>query len=255
MPWQGIIDKERNLAAQTVQKYLRGYIIRNKIKKIRHELTIDSSWAEIEKGGYFRIVNYVSPADIRSKLGPYSVKEIPPDGLSAARVYKDSQMLEDGSHYEGEWASLRTTAGTQGYDRVREGFGVQRFMDGSIYEGWFKGDRAHGKGRLIHTDGYIYEGDWFEDKAQGRGIYTNQDGSKYEGQFYEDRQEGKGTEVWADGAQYTGEYKNGKKNGRGLFKWTDGSQYDGEFVDNNFEGQGEYRWADGRVYKGTWVNN
>jgi hypothetical protein len=77
---------------------------------------------------------------------------------------------KDGRHYV---ASLRTTAGTQGYDRVREGFGVQRFMDGSIYEGWFKGDRAHGKGRLIHTDGYIYEGDWFEDKAQGRGIYTN----------------------------------------------------------------------------------
>jgi hypothetical protein len=38
-------------------------------------------------------------------------------------------------------------------------------MDGSIYEGWFKADKAYGKGRLIHTDGYIYEGDWVDDKA------------------------------------------------------------------------------------------
>jgi hypothetical protein len=36
---------------------------------------MDSSWAEIEKGGYFRIVNYVSPTDIRAKIGPYNVKD------------------------------------------------------------------------------------------------------------------------------------------------------------------------------------
>ena len=46
-------------------------------------------------------------------------------------------------------------------------------MDGSIYEGWYKDDRAHGLGRLIHTDGYIYEGDWVDDKAEGYGTYTN----------------------------------------------------------------------------------
>ena len=74
-PWQPIITKERNLAAQTIQKYLRGYIIKNRLKRVKHELTIDSSWAEIEKGGYFRIVNYVSPSDIRSRIGPYSVKD------------------------------------------------------------------------------------------------------------------------------------------------------------------------------------
>ena len=136
-------------------------------------MTIDSSWAEIEKGGYFRIVNYVSPTDIRTKIGPYNVKDKVPQGISDLRVYKESMMLGDGSSYEGEWASLRTNPGTQGYERVREGYGVQRFMDGSIYEGWFKADKAYGKGRLIHTDGYIYEGDWLDDKAEGNGIYTN----------------------------------------------------------------------------------
>lgn len=81
--------------------------------------------------------------------------------------------LDDGSTYEGEWASIRTKPGTDGYTRVREGYGVQRWMDGSIYEGWYKADRANGLGRLIHTDAYIYEGDWVDDKAEGYGTYTN----------------------------------------------------------------------------------
>ncbi len=136
-------------------------------------MTIDSSWAEIEKGGYFRIVNYVSPTDIRAKIGPYNVKDSQPPGISDKRLYKDSTLLDDGSNYEGEWASLRSGVGTNGFDRVREGYGVQRFMDGSIYEGWFKADRAYGKGRMIHTDGYIYEGEWRDDKAEGYGTYTN----------------------------------------------------------------------------------
>jgi len=37
--------------------------------------------------------------------------------------------------------------------------------DGSMYEGEFKKDAYHGKGRLIHNDGDIYEGDWIINKA------------------------------------------------------------------------------------------
>jgi hypothetical protein len=41
---------------------------------------------------------------------------------------------------------------------AREGWGVRRWTDGSIYEGWFKADQACGRGRLIHADGYTYLG-------------------------------------------------------------------------------------------------
>ena len=39
------------------------------------------------------------------------------------------------------------------------------WKDGSIYEGYWLDNMAHGKGRLIHSDGDVYEGDWLNDKV------------------------------------------------------------------------------------------
>jgi len=39
------------------------------------------------------------------------------------------------------------------------------WADGSRYEGYWKGDKANGRGRLIHADGDVYEGDWKDDKS------------------------------------------------------------------------------------------
>jgi len=41
---------------------------------------------------------------------------------------------------------------------MRHGRGKQLWKDGSIYEGYWKNNMAHGKGRLIHSDadGKIY---------------------------------------------------------------------------------------------------
>ncbi len=69
---------------------------------------------------------------------------------------------------------------------------MQVFKDGSVYEGSWRNDMAHGKGRLIHSDGDVYEGDWILDKAAGFGTYERTDGSKYEGQWKNDLQEGFG---------------------------------------------------------------
>ena len=33
-----------------------------------------------------------------------------------------------------------------------------------MYEGEWKSDKAHGKGKYTHMDGAVYEGDWLEDK-------------------------------------------------------------------------------------------
>lgn len=61
---------------------------------------------------------------------------------------------------------------------MREGYGVQRWNDGSVYEGDWKDDKACGKGKLVHADGDIYEGDWRDDKANGYGTYHHANGSK-----------------------------------------------------------------------------
>ena len=37
---------------------------------------------------------------------------------------------------------------------------VYYLSDGSIYEGYWKNDKANGRGRLIHADGDIYDDYW-----------------------------------------------------------------------------------------------
>lgn len=47
-------------------------------------------------------------------------------------------------------------------------------------------------GKFTHVDGDIYEGEWKEDKACGVGTYKHFNGAKYEGQWLDDYQHGKG---------------------------------------------------------------
>ena len=144
---------------------------------------------------------------------------------------------------------------------LRHGRGIQIWVDGSKYEGYWKNDKANFKGKLTHADGDIYEGEWLDDKADGLGTYIHTDGARYEGYWKEDKQDGKGKELWPDGACYEGNYKQGKKSGIGIFKWADGSMYSGEFFDNNIQGKGQYFkighyiWKDKREYIGDWINN
>ena len=74
---------------------------------------------------------------------------------------RDIKILDDGRKYLGEWI-----VGTE----IREGRGITECADGSLYEGWFLGDKANGKGRKIDADGDVYDGFWKDDKAQGYGI-------------------------------------------------------------------------------------
>ena len=43
---------------------------------------------------------------------------------------------------------------------IRDGRGIQIWLDGSRYEGYWKNNKANGHGRLIHADGDVYEGEW-----------------------------------------------------------------------------------------------
>jgi hypothetical protein len=49
---------------------------------------------------------------------------------------------------------------------MRDGYGVQRWSDGARYEGEWKNNKAHGKGKFFHVDGDIFEGEWQLDKGQ-----------------------------------------------------------------------------------------
>ena len=90
---------------------------------------------------------------------------------------------ENKSIYFGEWNPQSDQ---------RHGRGIQCWMDGSKYEGYWKNDRANVKGILNHADGDKYEGEWLDDKAHGFGVYIHADGARYEGNWKEDKQEGEG---------------------------------------------------------------
>ena len=98
-------------------------------------------------------------------------------------VRKPPVEYENKSIYFGEW-NIESDQ--------RHGRGIQCWLDGSRYEGYWKNDKANVKGMLYHADGDIYEGDWLDDKAHGIGLYIHTDGAKYEGTWKEDKQDGKG---------------------------------------------------------------
>ena len=63
--------------------------------------------------------------------------------------------LEDGPIYEGSWNS----------EGKKDGFGIQKWQDGTLYMGQYVDGKANGKGFLDHSDGDLYWGNWVDDKA------------------------------------------------------------------------------------------
>ena len=96
---------------------------------------------------------------------------------------------------------------------LKEGFGVQKWKDGSKYSGMFKQNKASGLGIFIHPDGDKYQGEFENDRANGFGIYVHENGAIYYGQWSDDSQYDIGYEEWTDSSRYSGSYVNGKKEG------------------------------------------
>jgi len=99
--------------------------------------------------------------EIREKLGDFDYDKEP---YISDKPTESRPETEVGNHamYEGDWLT-----GTE----IREGKGKKILRDGSMYEGYWKDNKANGSGRLIHAVGDFYEGQWLADKADGFGVY------------------------------------------------------------------------------------
>ena len=194
-----------------IQSVYKGYIFREHLKEnIKFQLLKKSTNMSSNNSLKY---NYVKKLDINTIFEKYPMID----------QFKDMNLILKPPYefpnkrqiYYGEWKG-----------EERYGRGVQQWLDGSRYEGYFIDGKANIKGKLFHSNGDTYDGEWRNNKANGYGIYLHVGGEYYDGQWKDDKQDGKGKETWIDGSSYEGEYNSGKRHGKGIFKWPDGSEYE-----------------------------
>ena len=224
-----------------IQSIFRGYTFRNKYSKIKLHFN-SSFFFNTENLPYSQLnhKNLITNDEIHYLFDNYS-----PLNEKLAVICLKAIEYSNGCEYYGEWNQI---------NNQKHGRGIQKWPEGPTYFGYFKYDKANGKGKLIFKEGEIYDGDWVDNRANGYGNYLSEE-VKYEGEWKNDMQNGIGTETWKDGTVYIGEFRGGQKTGEGKFIESDGSYYVGNFLNNNFHGKGKYTWIDGREYEGNWKYN
>ena len=152
-----------------------------------------------------------------------------------------------GSIYQGDWK-----------DNKKHGKGKFISNNGTktlVYEGEWEHGNIHGKGKMKYHNNSVYEGEWKHGKIHGKGKYTYADGDVYEGDFVEGKMHGKGIYKWDNGNVYEGDYVEDKRHGKGTYTFANGNVYEGDFVKGKRHGKGTHTFADGGVYEGDFQDN
>ena len=221
-------DNERNMKLKSLKDIIQEYPDNTRLKEIIYKNSIN------------KIINLFIAYH---KLCQSKIKD---NGADSILKNKNSQKINNDYIYIGDNSNNST----------KEGFGIQKWADGSKCVGHFKNDKSNGLGKFIDNENNYLFGNFVDDKLEGFGIYSYKNGSKYIGEWLNDLQDGIGLEYWKDGSMYNGQFSNGKKNGLGVYIWGDGSKYEGEWKDNNLSGYGIYYFSNkDKIYTGEWKNN
>lgn len=106
------------------------------------------------------------------------------------------------------------------------GFGIYRYVSGSIFEGSFIEGKPL-KGVYRFPNGDYYKGDFQNNRFHGNGYYYyKKSGNTFVGN-YTNGEKTYGTFTYSDGSTYTGNFKNQKKDGRGKLVTAKGKVFDG----------------------------
>lgn len=131
--------------------------------------------------------------------------------------------------YVGEW-----------YEGKRHGYGIERFNQGEIYEGYWEMDLYHGHGEMIYEDSSRYEGFYCRGKWHGEGVRTLEAGDQIIGVFHDGLLNGSGIMKFADKRHYHGEFRNTRRHGLGVLTFVNGDRYEGPFEHDLPHGEGKY---------------
>jgi len=150
------------------------------------------------------------------------------------------QRYADGSLYEGVWQ----------YDKQIDG--TMTWPDKSYYKGHFSGNFFQGEGTLI-TKEEIIRGTWKKSKLDGQGERIMLDGSsRYMGKWVQGKLTGHG-EFHNQHENYVGHFFNNLEHGTGKKIYSDGTEYEGKWNQGLAEGFGKIVYPDGSYYRGQFL--
>lgn len=134
---------------------------------------------------------------------------------------------------------------------------VERYEDGSAYEGQVVHCERHGQGTW-RSDQESYEGEWAHDHRHGNGKQLWHDGRAFHGQFQAGKFHGNGRMEWKTPQGLTtfeGQYVQDQKHGVGRFSWPDGRMYEGQWVDGKRHGSATFTNPKGATRQGIWKDD
>ncbi|WP_426431061.1 MORN repeat-containing protein [Winogradskyella sp. HB-48] len=121
----------------------------------------------------------------------------------------------------------------------RDGVGIYKYSNGTVYMGTFKNGTIHGFGELSFTNGQYYIGEFLNNKKEGLGSY-----------------------VWGEYYNYTGEWRNDTYHGKGIMTyskdnykaglWQDG-QYANGLNTENLQSQQNLKASSTSNYKSSTI--
>jgi len=132
---------------------------------------------------------------------------------------------------------------------IKSGFGIIKYVDGSIFTGNFLNNKANGICLYQDKINGDFIGEYEDDIPNGFGIYKNEGKITY-GYFQENYLEEIGFEEADDNTKYFGEYERSEKSGIGKFIFNDGTIYEGEWLNNSINGYGIIIYPDNKIYMG-----
>lgn len=94
---------------------------------------------------------------------------------------------------------------------TRNGFGAERYLDGSLYVGQWQRGEWHGQGTAFYANGEIYQGEWNRGMKEGEGTYWHLEGMVYQGDFKANEYAGFGTYWYEDGTVAVEDRTHGRR--------------------------------------------
>jgi hypothetical protein len=137
----------------------------------------------------------------------------------------------------------------------KNGEGIFKFADGSVYEGRFENSLPEGLGFYRAKNEIKYLGQFSKGKFHGKGtLYYNQTGTKYfHGSFAFGKRDGYGHMVYKKHREYFGYWKANKRHGQGTMHYNITTKYEGEWIHNKRNGYGVWESAQkNQKYEGEW---